>query len=65
MRNYHYIFDLYKDYNPNYCYSLISQRHNMIGVLLFEKDKYRKIRNYIRGLNDYKKGIKGKYRFKN
>lgn len=65
MRNYHYICDMYKDKYPSYCYSLISQRHNMIGVLLFEKDKYRKIRNYIRGLKDYKKGIKGKYPYKN
>lgn len=64
MRNYHYIFDMYKDYNPSYCYSLISQKHNMIGVILFEKDKYRKIRDYIRGLKDYKKGIKGKSRYK-
>ena len=64
MRNYHYIFDMYKDYNPAYCCSLISQKHNMIGVLLFEKDKYRKIRDYIRGLKAYKKGIKGKSRFK-
>ena len=47
-----------------YCYALISQRHNMIGVLLFEKNKYKKIRNYIRGLKDYKKGIKGKYIYK-
>ena len=60
MRNYHYIFDMYKDYDPGYCYSLISQRHNMIGVLLFEKDKINKIRNYLKGLRDYKKGIKGK-----
>lgn len=65
MRNYHYICDMYKDYNPKYCYSLISQRHNMIGVILFEKGKYKKIRNYIRGLKDYKKGIKGKYPYKN
>lgn len=65
MRNYHYIFDMYKDFDSSYCYSLISQRHNMIGVLLFEKDKYRKIKNYIRGYLDYKKGIKGKYPYKN
>ena len=32
----------------------------MIGVLLFEKDKINKIRNYLKGLRDYKKGIKGK-----
>jgi rhamnosyltransferase len=65
MRNYHYILDLYKEFDPSYCYSLCSQRHNMLGVLLFEKDKYRKLRNYIRGYNDYKKGIKGKYPYKN
>lgn len=65
MRNYHYIFDMYKDKYQAYCYSLIRQRHNIIGVLLFEKDKYRKIRNYIRGVKDYKLGIKGKYPYKN
>ena len=65
MRNYHYIFDLYKDFNPQYCCALISQKHNMIGVILFEKNKYKKIRNYLRGLRDYKKGIKGKYPYKN
>lgn len=65
MRNYHYIFDIYHKFNFKYCCALISQRHNMIGVLLFEKDKFRKIRNYLRGLKDYKKGIKGKYSYKN
>lgn len=60
MRNYHYIKDMYLDYDPNYCYSLVSQRHNMIGVLLYEKNKINKIKNYIRGYNDYKKGIRGK-----
>ena len=64
MRNYHYILDMYKDFDPTYCYSLVSQRHNMIGVLLFEKQKYKKIRDYIRGLRDYKKGIKGKSPYK-
>lgn len=64
MRNYHYILDMYKDYDPDYCYKLVSQRHNMIGVLLFEQNKYKKIRNYIRGLKDYQKGIKGKYPYK-
>ncbi len=65
MRNYHYIFDLYKDFDPDYCYRLVSQRHNMIGTLLFEKQKYKKIRNYLRGRRDYKKGIKGKYPYSN
>ena len=61
MRNYHYIFDMYKDFNPEYCYSLISQRHNMIGVLLFERHKIKKLKMYLKGLKDYKNGIKGKY----
>ena len=60
MRNYHYIKDMYLNFEPDYCYRLAGQRHNMIGVLLFEKNKISKIKNYIRGLNDYKKGIKGK-----
>lgn len=60
MRNYHYICDMYKDFNPTYCYQMISQRHNMIGVILFEKDKFKKIKGYMDGLKDYKKGIKGK-----
>lgn len=66
MRNYHYICDLYKNNSneTNYCYSLISQKHNMIGVLLFEKHKIKKIRMYIRGYKDYKKGIRGKYPYK-
>lgn len=62
MRNYHYICDMYKEFDPNYCYALISQRHNIIGVLLYEKNKIKKLRMYIKGLNDYKKGIKGKYK---
>ena len=48
MRNYHYIFDMYYKYDKetSYCYSLIAQRHNIVGVLLFEKkDKFKKIRN--------------------
>lgn len=61
MRNYHYIKDMYENDDPTYCYALISQRHNMIGVLLFEKQKIKKIMMYLRGYKDYKKGIKGKY----
>ena len=37
MRNYQYIKDMYINDDPEYCYSLVSQRHNMIGVILFEK----------------------------
>lgn len=64
MRNYHYIKDMYLNYDTKYVYSLISQKHNMIGVLLFEKQKFKKIKMYIRGYKDYKRGIKGKYPYK-
>lgn len=64
MRNYHYIFDMYKDFDFNYCCSLIAQKHNMKGVLFFEKNKLRKIRDYLLGYYDYKKGIKGKSKHK-
>ena len=61
MRNYHYIKDMYLDVEPDYCYRLAGQRHNIIGVILFEKDKINKVKMYLKGLSDYKKGIKGKY----
>jgi rhamnosyltransferase len=65
MRNNHYIFDMYKDFDPSTCWRILEQKPSMEAILLFEKDKYRKLRNYIRGYNDYKKGIKGKYPYKN
>ncbi|MBQ2639499.1 MAG: glycosyltransferase [Bacilli bacterium] len=62
MRNYHYIKDMYINNDPEYCYRLVSQRHNMIGVILFERQKFKKIKMYFKGYMDYKKGIKGKLR---
>ena len=37
----------------------------MISIILFEKNKFKKLRGYYRGLRDYKKGIKGKCPYKN
>lgn len=65
MRNYLYIKDMYKDLYKEYVEKLTKQKRNIATIILFEKDKYRKLRNIIRGYLDYKKGIKGKYRFKN
>ena len=64
MRNYQYIYDMYKDYDLKFCKELAHQRHNIIGVILFEKDKIKKLKMYYRGYRDYKKGIKGKYPYK-
>ena len=63
MRNAHYLFDEYKKTKEGpYCLSLAAaQKHNMIGVLLFEKKKWAKIKMYFEGYFDYRKGIKGKY----
>ena len=65
MRNYLYIRDMYKSYNKEYVSKIANQKRNLLIILLFEKDKYKKIRNSLRGYLDYKKGKKGKYRFKN
>ena len=65
MRNCHYICDMYKEFDPNVCWRIISQKDTFVEILLFEKGKYKKIRNLIRGYKDYKKGIKGKYPYKN
>ena len=35
------------------------------NILVWEKDKYRKIRNMYRGYRDYKRKIKGKYPYVN
>lgn len=64
-RNYRYIKDEYIDVAPEFCKTLVKYKGIMFKIFMFEKDKYRKIRNIFRGILDYKKGIKGKYRFKN
>ena len=62
MRNYHYIRDLYMDYDHDYCVNLVAaQKHNMKGVWYFEKQKFRKLYMYLRGYLDYCKNIKGKF----
>ena len=64
-RNYFYIRDMYKDYYKDYVDRLVKQKRNIATIILFEKDKYRKVRNIIRGFLDYKRGIKDKYMYQN
>lgn len=65
-RNTFYICSIYNDIFPDYCKVL---KRGLFGqfknILVFEKDKYRKIRNMYRGYKDYKKGINGKYNYNN
>lgn len=72
LRRYYMVrntFYLCKDYNshfPEYCHFLKrGLRGQLQNIVLFEKDKYKKVRNMIRGYRDYKKGISGEYRYKN
>ena len=64
MRNNHYIFDMYFDFAPHICWNIVSQKEFYQEILLFEKNKLRKIIAMRKGLRDYKKGIKGKYPYK-
>lgn len=72
LRRYYMVrntFYLCKDYNshfPEYCHFLKrGLRGQLQNIVLFEKYKYKKVRNMIRGYRDYKKGISGEYRYKN
>ena len=65
VRNINYVYSMYHEHFPEYCRFI---RNGLKGafrnVLVFEGDKYRKIRNMYRGYRDFKKGIKGKYAYK-
>lgn len=62
IRNNNYIYDMYKDFDKDFCKYIVSQRHNILAVILFENNKCQKLKYYIKGYIDYKKGIKGKYK---
>ncbi len=59
-RNYHYIYDMYKDTDLNFCLFLKSNYKTMLKVILFEKNKFSKVYGFVLGYLHYKKGIKGK-----
>ena len=66
IRNMLYLSDLYKTYFPKNIYSM---KRGALGrlknIIIWEKDKFRKIRNMYRGYRDYKRNIKGEYPYKN
>lgn len=65
-RNRHYLYDLYKNDFSEYCNTELKlNKRELLKIILFEKDKYRKLRSIYRGYKDYKKGVFGKYDFKN
>ncbi len=61
VRNTFYIKDMYENVYPNYVKHLIRvQKGQVKRILLFEKNKFQKLRMMYKGYKDYKKGIKGK-----
>ena len=66
IRNLYYLSDEYKKYFPDNIYHMKRGAFGRFkNILIWEKDKYRKIRNMYRGYRDYKKKIIGKYPYKN
>lgn len=61
VRNRHYIFDEYHQDFPDYCAAeMRCTKAEVKRILLFEKEKIKKLRYMYKGYRDYKKGIKGK-----
>lgn len=59
-RNYLYIKDMHSDIDQHTCEINARMRRWIIKILLFEKDKYRKIKSICIGKIDYHRGVKGK-----
>ena len=60
VRNRHYINDMYHDMFPDYCRLELSRtKVEAMKIILFEKDKVKKISYMIKGYRDYKNGKKG------
>lgn len=66
VRNTFYLCSQYQEFFPDYCNFLKrGLRGQLQNIILFENDKYKKVRNMIRGYRDFKKGLKGEYPYKN
>ena len=61
VRNTFYLKDMYEKIYPDYIKHLIRvQKGQVKRILLFEKNKFQKLKMMYKGYKDYKKGIKGK-----
>lgn len=65
QRNYNYLREIYKDDGYDFDNMPVAFKGILFRIIFFETDKIRKIKSVIRGRLDYKRGIKGKYRYKN
>lgn len=65
VRNNFYIWSMYGDAYPEYCEHLKRvQKGQVKRIIMFEKDKIRKLKMMYKGYKDYKNGIKGKLEVK-
>lgn len=65
VRNNLYIKKMYDDIFPEYCNKLIRiQKGQVKRIIVFEKQKIKKLKMMHKGYKDYKKGIKGKLKNK-
>ena len=65
-RNALYIYKMYHDSFKEHCdYIRNGLFYQARNIFFLEKDKYRKLRNMMRGIRDYKKNKKGEYAYKN
>ncbi len=61
VRNNLYINQMYKDLFPDYCAWLLRvQKGQVKRIIVFEKNKIKKLRMMYKGYRDFKKGVKGK-----
>ena len=63
VRNNLYINNMYKDLFPDYCAWLIRvQKGQVKRIIMFEKNKIKKLKMMYKGYKDFKNGIKGKFK---
>ena len=59
-RNRHYLYDLYNEDFLDYCSIELSRtKKELLKIILFEDNKWNKIKAIYKGYKDYKRGIKG------
>lgn len=61
-RNYHYIYYKYHNIYPEFCNKLIKFKSIVLSIILYEKDKLKKLIYMYKGYKDYKNNIYGKIR---
>ena len=59
-RNYHYIRDLYQNNNKKFCQTLVKFKSILLAIILYENNKFQKVKAYFKGYLDYKQGKKGR-----